>query len=84
MAMSEEMVAIVREKTSQAVEILNELDLDLWITLVRETSQVKDPVMDLILGFDLTWLSALLIHRDGTCKAIVGRFDAANFDQLGA
>lgn len=84
MALPQEMVAIVQEKTAQAVEILNEKDVDLWVTLVRETSQVKDPVLDLLLGFDLTWLSALLIHRDGTRKAIVGRFDAANFDQLGA
>ncbi|MBN1247866.1 MAG: aminopeptidase P family protein [Anaerolineae bacterium] len=84
MALSAEMVAIVQEKTAQAVEILNEHDVDLWVTLVRETSQVKDPVLDLLLGFNLTWLSALLIHRDGRCKAIVGRFDAANFEQLGA
>jgi len=75
---------IIREKVAQAVDILNETDTDLWLTLVRETSQVKDPVLDLILGFGLTWLSGLLIHRNGSCTAIVGRFDAANFEQLGA
>ncbi|MGC9469149.1 MAG: M24 family metallopeptidase [Anaerolineae bacterium] len=84
MTSSPQMAAIVREKTAQAVGILNELDTDLWLTLVRETSQVKDPVLDLILGFDLTWLSALLIHRSGSCTAIVGRFDASNFEQLDA
>lgn len=84
MASPTEMARIVREKIAQAVNILNETDTDLWLTLVRETSQVKDPVLDLILGFDLTWLSGLLIRRDGSCTAIVGRFDATNFEQLGA
>jgi len=84
MASPAEMARIVREKISQAVDILNEMDTDLWLTLVRETSQVKDPVLDLILGFGLTWLSGLLIHRNGSCTASVGRFDATNFEQLAA
>ena len=84
MASPTEMARIVREKIAQAVDILNETDTDLWLTLVRETSQVKDPVLDLILGFDLTWLCGLLVHRNGSCTAIVGRFDATNFEQLGA
>lgn len=75
---------IVREKSEQAVEILKEKDIDLWITFVRETSQVKDPVMDLLLGFDLTWTSALLIHRSGLRVAIVGRYDVPNVERLGA
>lgn len=81
---SHETADIVREKAAQAVDILNETGLDLWLTLARETSQVKDPVIDLILGFGLTWRSALLVHRSGSTKAIVGRFDAANFGPLGA
>jgi Xaa-Pro aminopeptidase len=79
-----EATAIVREKTEQAVEILKEKDVDLWITFVRETSHVKDPVMDLILGFDLTWTSALMIHQSGARAAIVGRYDVPNVERLGA
>ena len=75
---------IVQEKTAQAVDILQEKDIDLWITFVRETSHVKDPVMDLILGFDLTWISALMIHKSGKRIAIVGRFDVPNIERLGA
>jgi len=82
--MTFEAAAIVREKTEQAVEILKEKDVDLWITFVRETSHVKDPVMDLILGFDLTWTSALLIHQSGARAAIVGRYDVPNVERLGA
>lgn len=84
MAMIFDVAAIVREKAEQAVGILREQDVDLWITFVRETSQVKDPVMDLLLGFDLTWTSALLIHKSGARVAIVGRYDVPNVERLGA
>ncbi|MGC9348569.1 MAG: M24 family metallopeptidase [Anaerolineae bacterium] len=76
--------SIVREKTSQAVGILDEMGIDLWLTFVRETSQVRDPVLDLLTGFDLTWLSALMIHRSGRRVAVVGRFDADNLRRLNA
>lgn len=79
-----EATAIIREKTEQAVQILKEQNIDLWITFVRETSHLKDPVMDLILGFDLTWSSALLIHKSGARVAIVGRYDVPNVERLGA
>jgi len=84
MSITFDAAAIVREKTAQAVKILNEKDIDLWLTFVRETSQVKDPVMDLIVGFHLTWPSVLLIHRDGEKIAIVGRYDTANMERLEA
>jgi len=73
---------IVREKLDQAVDVLREKDVDLWLTFVRETSQVEDPCLDLILGFGLTWQSALMISRSGERIAIVGRFDADNVRRL--
>jgi len=75
---------IVQEKVDQAVQILQDQDVDLWITFVRETSQVKDPTLDLLVGFDLTWPSALLIHRSGERVAIAGRYDIANLRDLDA
>jgi Xaa-Pro aminopeptidase len=65
------------------VEILDEKDIDLWVTFVRETTQVSDPCLALLLGFDLTWLSALMISREGDRIAIVGRFDADNVARVG-
>jgi len=75
---------IVREKLDQAVEVLREKDVDLWLTFVRETSLVRDPCLELLLGFDLTWQSALVVSRSNERVAIVGRFDADNVDHLGA
>jgi Xaa-Pro aminopeptidase len=69
---------LVPEKLHQAVKILQEKDVDLWLTFVRETSQVPDPCLDLILGFDLTWQSALMVSKSGECIGIVGHFDAEN------
>jgi Xaa-Pro aminopeptidase len=65
------------------VDILAEMDIDLWLTFVRETTQVSDPCLALLLGFDLTWTSALMISRSGERIAIVGRFDAENVARVG-
>lgn len=75
---------IVHEKMVQATHILQELDIDLWLTFVRETGTGGDPVLPLILGpGHLTWQSALLIARGGERTAIVGRFDAAAVQRAG-
>ena len=75
---------IVREKLDQAVDILNEKEIDLWLTFVRESTQVRDPCLDLVLGFGLTWQSALMISRSGGRVAVVGRFDVHNVRRVGA
>jgi Xaa-Pro aminopeptidase len=63
-----------RSKAQQACEILKELDIDAWLVWVRETSQMADPVLELIFGGELTWQSALIFTMDEKL-AIVGSFD---------
>ncbi len=78
------MKRIVQQKLDQAIQLLNEQSVDCWITFVRETSQTHDPALDLILGFGLTWESALIVTRSGETIAIVGRYDADNVRKLEA
>lgn len=66
-----------KEKTSQAVEILKELDIDIWLTFVRETHTLHDPSLHFLCPTALTWQSALMICRDGEKTAIVGNLDLA-------
>lgn len=75
---------LILEKVDQATKILNEFDVDLWLTFVRETSLSPDPTLELILGLDMVWHSAFLLNRDGRHQAIVGHFDAENVRAIGA
>ncbi len=69
---------IFKEKIEQAISILRELDIDMWLTYVRETETIRDPSLDLILGTNCTWQSAFIITAKGETIAIVGSLDVAN------
>jgi len=71
------MTTLIQEKVQQAISILNEKDIDLWLIFVRETSVNSDPILPVIYGEEtLTRQSALLFHKSGETIAIVGRIDA--------
>jgi Xaa-Pro aminopeptidase len=75
---------LVQQKLDQAVEILNEQDVDLWLTYVRETMLTKDPCLDLIAGVYSAWTGAFLVSATGKKIAIVGRFDVPSVEGTGA
>ncbi len=75
---------LVQEKLAQATDILNELNIDVWLTFVRETTLSPDPALELIANVDVTWKSAFLVTRTGHHVAILGHFDAENVRTLQA
>ena len=76
-------VALIREKVAQAVDLLDEFDLDMWITFVRETSAVMDPALTLIFGHDVVAQAAVIVTRSGERIVIIGHIDVENAHRLG-
>jgi Xaa-Pro aminopeptidase len=76
-------MTLIQEKVHQAIEILKEQETDLWLTFVRETSGVRDPALDLLIGAnDLTWPSALILTRRGEKIAIAGNLEKDALQRL--
>lgn len=71
------------EKINQAVKILNEKNIDMWMTFVRETGNIKDPMMDMIVGTNATWQSAFIITKSGDTHAIIGSLEYENMKAVG-
>jgi Xaa-Pro aminopeptidase len=69
------MSSIVQQKVEQAVGVLADLNIDAWLTFVRETTETGDPMLPIILGQPLTWQSALIITHSGERIAIVGKYE---------
>ncbi len=75
--------SIPHEKLDQAVSLLPQFGLDCWLLLGRETGELCDPSLPLILEPTVTWQSAFLIAASGERVAIVGRFDVHNIELAG-
>ncbi|MEF8757909.1 MAG: M24 family metallopeptidase, partial [Halobacteriales archaeon] len=73
---------IVDEKVTQAREILADAEADLWLTFARETSEIDEPCLPYVLGFDVVWPTMVLVTPDRSA-VIIGRHDAPNAEDLG-
>jgi len=74
---------LIHEKIKQAVQILNEKDIDLWLIFVRESATMRDPSLELVVGTNCTWQSLFLIHRNGDTTAVLGSLDVPNMKTVG-
>jgi Xaa-Pro aminopeptidase len=72
-----------QEKMAQAADILRQLEIDLWLTFVRETEVTRDPSLDMILGAGCTWQSAFIVTASGETIALVGSLDKAGIESTG-
>ena len=70
---------LVKEKLDQAAEILREQDVDLWLTLVRETLLTSDPCLELIAGTYSAWTGAFLISATGERTARIPARDRPSY-----
>ncbi len=74
---------IMNEKIKQAIKILKEKNIDLWLIFVQESSIMQDPTIEIVVGKNCTWQSAFLINRKGETTAIVGSLEVENFEGKG-
>ena len=75
---------LIKEKVNQAKNILNEFDIDCWLTFARESQINGDPSLAFLVSADITWHSAFIINQKGATRAIVGQYDKITVEETGA
>ncbi len=75
---------LIREKVAQAIGILKEQGIDCWITFARESAINGDPVLDFLLGAEVTWHTAVIITAAGDTCTICGEYDRRTIEDTGA
>lgn len=70
--------SIVHEKTDQAVEALQSAEFDAWLTFARETHNLGEPCLPLVLGEGFVWPGMVLLTASGRKIAITETHDADN------
>lgn len=72
------------EKIAQAIELINEKDIDLWLIFTRESAVMRDPSLSMLLDVNCTWQSAFIINRNGDTTAIIGSLDLGSMQTQSA
>jgi Xaa-Pro aminopeptidase len=75
---------LVQEKVTQAMALLDEFDIDCWLTFTRESQMCGDPTLEFLLGSYVTWHSSFVLSRKLGAVAIVGRYDRPSVEDTGA
>lgn len=76
------LAALGSRKLAQAQALLPQYGIDLWLVLVRESSDRPEPVLPFFFDLDFTWTSAFLVSPTRTA-ALVATFDSPDLIRLG-
>lgn len=76
-------MTMIKEKIAQAIDILREKRIDMWLTFVRESASMPDPALDVVVGQHATWQTAWIITREGETICIAGSLDVASIEKNG-
>jgi len=74
---------LIKAKMDQAHAALQRDGIDCWLVFLQETSVYREPIVDYLIGQDVTWQSAFLYTSSGDATAIVGNFDVDSFEARG-
>ena len=74
--------ALIKKKVDQIPALLRENEIDCWICFARESQIMGDPILEYILGAEVTWYSAFLFTDDGKARAIVGNYDVHTVEDI--
>ena len=75
--------SLIGEKIEQPVRLLRETDTDCWLTIARETTEIDEPCLPFLLGFDVVWPTFVVVTREDDRHVVIGRHDAPNAEALG-
>ena len=71
------------EKFEQIQQVLKEKNIGLWLVMGRETVDVADPAIRLVLPVDIMGVSAFFFTPDGKKLALVRNQDVTGVEQTG-
>lgn len=71
------------EKLAQANQILQDLNIDMWLIFARETEETPERAWELLAPGMVVWQSAMILTKDGDRIAIVGQGDDDEYRNRG-
>lgn len=72
---------LVEEKVAQARAAVADHAADAWLIFCRETTEVNEPCLPYVLGFDVVWPTAIVVGPESSA-VVLGRHDAPNAERL--
>lgn len=74
---------VVMDKYAQVAQVLREKNIGLWLLMGRETVDICDPGLRLVLPTNIMGVSAFFFTPDGGKKALVRRQDVSGVEENG-